>query len=80
MKPPARALRLTMQLDADTPEDMAWALRNLAYRVEAKEVTRGCWGSPSDGAIYELLTDPEMTHDIFHQKVREYLASKEDKP
>jgi len=72
---PHRAFRLTLALEADTDTDMAWALRNLADRIERGEVTRGVWGSPSDGAIYELLTDPSMTHDIYHAELRRYLDS-----
>ncbi len=59
-----------------TGEDMATALHNLAHRIERDQVTEGCWGGPSDGAIYELLVDPEMTHDLYHQKLREYLDSR----
>ena len=70
---PVRALRLTLALEADTPRDMAHALIALASRIERDEVTTGCWGSPSDGAIYELLTDPTMTHDAYHKALREYL-------
>ena len=76
VRPPVRALRLTLALEADTPEDMATALHNLAHRVERDQVTEGCWGGPSDGAIYELLVDPDMTHDLYHQKLREYLNSR----
>lgn len=73
---PVRAYRLTMALEADTRMDMAWALRNLAHRIEAEQVTVGCWGSPTDGAIYELLSDPAMTHDIYHAALRAYLDTK----
>ena len=76
VRPPVRALRLTLALEADTPEDMASALHNLAHRVERDQVTEGCWGGPSDGAIYELLVDPEMTHDAYHKALREYLDSR----
>lgn len=76
VRPPVRALRLTLALEADTPEDMASALHNLAYRVERDQVTEGCWGGPSDGAIYELLVDPDMTHDAYHKALREYLDSR----
>lgn len=75
-KPPARALRLTIAIEADTSADMALALRNLACRVERDQVTTGMWGSPSDGAIYELLTDPTMTHDAYHAALRQYLDSR----
>lgn len=73
--PPVRALRLTFALEADTAKDMAHALIALADRIQRGEVTTGCWGSPSDGAIYELLADPTMTHDTYHQALREYLDS-----
>jgi hypothetical protein len=73
-KPPRRAFRLTMALEADTRSGLADALRNLADRVDRDEVTVGVWGSPSNGAIYELLSDPEMTHDAYHAALRQYLA------
>ena len=76
-KAPVRALRLTLALEADTQHDMAMALINLAARVDRGEVTAGCWGGPSDGAIYELLCDPGMTHAMYHQKLREHLSAKE---
>ena len=75
---PRRAFRLTLELDADTADDMASALCNLAALVERGEVTVGTWGSPSDGALYELLTDPAMTHEAYFEKVREYLRGKVD--
>jgi hypothetical protein len=62
-----------MALEADTRLDMALALRNLADRVEREQVTVGVWGGPSDGAIYELLVDPKMTHDAYHTALRAYL-------
>lgn len=74
---PKRAYRMTLALEADTRTDMAWALRNLADRVEREQVTTGVWGSPSDGAIYELLADPAQTHDTYHAELRRYLAGPE---
>jgi hypothetical protein len=62
-----------MRLDADTRIDMADALRRLAIGIEREEVTSGMWGGGSDGAIYELLTDPSMTHDAYHQALGKYL-------
>jgi len=65
-----------MALEADTRTDMAWALRNLADRVEREQVTTGVWGAPSDGAIYELLDDPAVTHDSYHAALRGHLAER----
>ncbi len=73
IKPPVRAFRLTLLLDADSRADMARALCNLADRLERDELTVGFWGGPSDGGIYELLTDPSMTHDAYHAALRAYL-------
>lgn len=73
---PTRALRLTIAIEADTDTDMANALRNLADRIERDQVTTGVWGGCSDGAIYELLRDPAMTHDAYHAALRAYLDGK----
>ncbi len=77
---PARAYRLNLALGADTAAEIANALRNLATRIECNEVTTGVCGGPSDGAIYELLTDPEMTHDAYRAALRGYLEKKVVKP
>jgi hypothetical protein len=79
-KPPVRAFRLSLALGADTRNDLAWALRNLADRIDRDQVTNGVWGGPSDGAIYELLTDPSMTHDAYHSALREYLDARSAAP
>ena len=73
---PVRAMRLSLALGADTREDMAWALRNLAHRIECDQVTTGVWGGPSDGAIYELLIDPLQSHDSYHAALRAHLDGK----
>jgi hypothetical protein len=68
-----RAVRLTLKLDADDLQEMAWALRNMADRAERGEMTTGCTGAPSSGYIYELLQDPTITHDSYHSALRAYL-------
>lgn len=75
-KQPHRAVRLSIAMEADTRADMASALIDLACRIERDEVSNGVWGSPSDGAIYELLTDPSMTHDAYHAALVEYLEGR----
>lgn len=74
---PQRAYRLTLKLDADTRDDLTRALCNLAARIEREQVTRGVWGGPTDGAIYELLIDPAITHQTYFVQVRQYLSEKE---
>jgi hypothetical protein len=70
---PVRAFRLTLKLDADTREGMADALRDLADQVDRNELTVGCYGSPRHGGIYELLTDPTMTHERYFSELHAYL-------
>lgn len=70
---PTRAVRLTLKLDADDMQELAWALRNIADRAERGEMTTGCTGGPSSGYIYELLQDPTITHDSYHAALRAYL-------
>lgn len=74
---PRRAVRLTMEVDADTRADLASYLINMAHKIERGLVTRGVSGSPSSGAIYELLEDPTQTHDAYFAQVRAYLAKKD---
>lgn len=74
---PIRAYRLTLELGADTAHDMATALISLADRIEREQVTTGMWGGPTDGGIYELLIDPNQTHEQYFKDVRAYLKDKQ---
>ena len=73
---PIRAYRLTLQLDADTLSDMVGDLTNLSLRADRGELTRGVYGGPDSGCIYELLYNPEQTHETYFNQVREYLERK----
>lgn len=75
-KPPVRAFRLTLQLDADSAYDLARELQNIAYRVDTGQISSGVSGGPSTGSIYELLHDPEQTHDAYHAQLRGYLTER----
>lgn len=71
---PMRAVRLTLKLDADDMRELSYALRTIADHAERGELTTGVSGGPCSGYIYELLQDPEMTHDAYHAALRQYLA------
>ena len=73
MKSPVRAFRLTLKLDADSREELVSALINLASHTDRGEITTGVRGGPSSGSIYELLSDPDKTHEMYFQEVRDYL-------
>ena len=80
MQAPARAVRLTLKLDADDTQELANTLRNIANHAERGELTTGVSGGPCSGYIYELLVDPEITHELYHQKLRAYLEEKRKPP
>ena len=73
---PHRACRLTLKMEADTPSELADALRQMARQVERDELTTGVSGGPSSGSIYEFTLDPAQTHDAYFAQVREWLAAK----
>jgi hypothetical protein len=70
---PTRAMRLTLQLDADSMLDLVDALRDIANNAEHGRLTVGCCGAPRFGYIYELLNDPTITHDDYFNALRAYL-------
>jgi len=76
MSAPRRAFTLTLVLGADSLDEMAHALRQMASQVEREGLTIGVSGGPSSGAIYELLHNPEQTHERYFREVQEYLREK----
>ena len=76
MDAPSRAFRMTLVIDADSRDELAWALRRLSDAVDRDEISTGVSGGPDSGWIYELLHDPSMTHEVYFEAVRTYLAAK----
>ncbi len=76
MDAPHRAVRLTLAIEADTLDELAMALENIAAQAERNELTTGTSGGCGSGYNYELLQDPEQTHDSYFAQLRAYLASK----
>lgn len=76
MSKPRRAFTLTFEIGADTRDDLVHALHNFAEQIARDEVSRGCWGSPSNGAAYELLVDESQTHDKYFEAINKYLERK----
>lgn len=77
---PKRACRLTLELQADTPRDLAGALMNMAADIDRGELSVGVRGGPSSGGIYELILDEAPTHNEYFAQVRRYLAEKNGAP
>jgi hypothetical protein len=75
MTAPQRAHRIEIDAGADTAEDLAWELRQLATRLERGDLTRGCIGGPSSGSIYTYTHNPEMTHERYFAEIEAHLAA-----
>ena len=75
---PQRACRLTMRLEADTPQDMASLLENFAWRIHAGELTTGVTGGPSSGGIYEFHCAEHPSHEEYFAQLRAYLQEKKN--
>lgn len=73
---PARAVRFTLKIEADTRNDLVSALINLATMIDREEITTGVSGGVNSGWIYELLVDPEQTHEAYVQQLHDYLEEK----
>ena len=71
-----RAFKLTLRLDADTRKGLVKALTQMARQIDRDQLSVGVYGGTDSGAIYELLHNPNQTHENYFREVREYLAAK----
>lgn len=69
-----RAHTLIVKFGADTIEDLAFALRQMAIDLERGELTVGCSGSPSVGSIYSYRIRPEQTHEKYFADIEAELT------
>jgi hypothetical protein len=73
---PRRAYVLTLELQADSRDDLSAALRQLALEVDRDRISRGVWGGVSSGANYSLDIDESITHDLYFQHLEDFLREK----
>lgn len=73
---PKRACRFVLDLEADTRDDLATALFNIASQLERSELTQGVSGGYSSGYIYELSENDRPSHTEWAQQLRAYLDAK----
>lgn len=64
-----RAHVLQIELGADTLDDLCQAMEDTVRRLKLGEMTKGCWGSPSNGAVYEYRNNPDMTHEKYFEEI-----------
>lgn len=77
-KAPRRAWTLTCVVGGDTKEDLMDAVTSLLDCMDRDELSIGIHGGPRNGAIYELLTNEDMTHAQYFKYVQEYLSGKQE--
>jgi hypothetical protein len=75
---PVRAHTLICSIGADTAGDLAAELRFMSDRILRGELSAGCIGGPSAGAMYSYRVAPEQTHDAYFQQVDAWLVAKDE--
>jgi len=73
---PVRAVRLTLMLEADSLRECCASLEQIAWAAERGELTTGSSGGYGSGYTYELLQNPEQTHERYFAELRRHLAEK----
>ena len=70
---PKRACRFELDLQADTRDELASALFNLATRIERGELSTGVSGGYSSGCVYSLTESDRPTHAEYVEQLNAYL-------
>lgn len=65
LKPPVRACRLVLDIQADTPEEMANSLESIGRQILMEQLSTGVSGSPSCGYQYSYTKNDRPTHDEY---------------
>jgi hypothetical protein len=73
IKPPHRAVRLVLDLEADTREDLLSALRQIGIEIAMGQLTKGVSGGYSSGYSYEYTESASPTHDQYFEALNLYL-------
>jgi hypothetical protein len=75
LKPPRRACRLVLDMQADDRKALAGALFNLAHQIETGQSSKGVSGGYSSGYIYELVENDQPSHDEWYKDLKSYLEA-----
>lgn len=76
IEPPKRACRLHLDLQADTPEAMESALRNIGLRLLMGELTTGVSGGYNSGYQYVYEQRDGPSHDEYVAQLNAWLAAR----
>ena len=74
MEKPKRAVQFSLELEADTIEELENTLYNILIRMERGELSStGVSGGVSSGYSYELISNDRPTHKEYVQQLNTYL-------
>lgn len=76
MSSPRRAFVFTLELQADTRDDLISSLRHIEFMIAADKLTTGVSGGYNSGYTYKLDVDETITHDDYVAALNSYLAAK----
>lgn len=75
---PRRAYVLTLEIGADSRDELCAALRQLEFQVHADQLTSGVSGGPGSGYTYNLIVDESITHDSYFAAVDAWLDEQKE--
>jgi len=78
MERPKRAYQFSIEVGADTPEEMAWAIKQIASDIRENINCGTVSGGPSSGWSITLSHTPEKTHDQYIEELKTYLKHREE--
>lgn len=73
---PHRAVRIKLDLEADSREAIISALANIERRVAMHDLTEGCSGGYDSGYTYTYTEAERPTHDEYAQALKDWLAAR----
>ena len=75
---PKRAYQFTIEVGADTPKEMIWALEQIVRDIDRNIDTRAVSGGPSSGWVIEPDHTPGKTHDQYIEELEAYIGRRFD--
>lgn len=74
---PKRAYRFTIEVGADTPQEMAWSLQQIASDIKDNINHRSVSGGHSGGWVVTPDHAPGKTHEQYIEELTAYLAERD---
>lgn len=74
---PKRAYQFTIEVGADSPQEMRWALNAIFDRIEHDINTKTVSGGPSSGWIITPDHTPDKTHDQYIEELEAWIAARD---